>query len=594
MKSFIIKSIAFLASCLLFAATSYAQTSDLVTLTVSADGPTKTDAVKNALRSAIEQTYGAFVSANTSILNDNLVKDEIVTISTGNINSYEELSSMSMPDGRWFVSLRARVSISKLVSYAQSKGAETEFAGAAFGMNMKMKELNKQSEIKILDNLLLQVKALMPYAFDTKLQVGQVRNADPSMVLDKINEDDELYNMIVSKTKDAYSIDMTIFSLPNKNTGQLIDLILNTFESLSLPQFEASEIEALNMDLYTTTVHLNGIPKVLVPYLMEVKIPEYVEQFYKETITPLISELKNIQNQILNMPKKEQRARMSTWLEELKKTCSIFPESLKVGDRYYRLMDYYRYAASSGRISPDVITTIVQIIEAIYNPDNFLSYIEYQCKEDLQNVDTSNINALWECYRSIYLDINGTLLSYIDKVINNLQSKDNNIDMMYGIYESGGFEHAKLLEEYDLPRFTFRSEYIKTFLRRLNELFTSYQFYFSIEDNTGQESYVKDCLFSKYGLKYSVMSGKGLMDMSFAKIDEVTFMYSVSGNFTTFHMDYSMPPALSFQIFIPKSDISKFSNFKVRNLSNGLQNPEISVSAWIKTKKSVDVMSVLY
>ncbi|MBD5251671.1 MAG: hypothetical protein HDS49_01365, partial [Bacteroides sp.] len=44
-----------------------------ITLTVSSDGPTKDDAVKNALRLAIEQAYGAFVSANTTILNDDLV-----------------------------------------------------------------------------------------------------------------------------------------------------------------------------------------------------------------------------------------------------------------------------------------------------------------------------------------------------------------------------------------------------------------------------------------------------------------------------------------------------------------------------------------
>ena len=55
-----------------------------VILTVSADGETKDEAIKMALRSAIEQAYGTFVSANTMLLNDELVKDEIVTISSGN------------------------------------------------------------------------------------------------------------------------------------------------------------------------------------------------------------------------------------------------------------------------------------------------------------------------------------------------------------------------------------------------------------------------------------------------------------------------------------------------------------------------------
>lgn len=63
-----------------------------ITLTVSSDGPTKDDAIKNALRLAIEQAYGVFVSANTTILNDDLVKDEIVTISKGAIKEYSLIS----------------------------------------------------------------------------------------------------------------------------------------------------------------------------------------------------------------------------------------------------------------------------------------------------------------------------------------------------------------------------------------------------------------------------------------------------------------------------------------------------------------------
>ena len=73
-----------------------AQTTDEMTLMVSADGATKEEATKSALRSAIEQAYGTFVSANTTILNDDLVKDEVVTLSNGNIKGFRELSSESI------------------------------------------------------------------------------------------------------------------------------------------------------------------------------------------------------------------------------------------------------------------------------------------------------------------------------------------------------------------------------------------------------------------------------------------------------------------------------------------------------------------
>lgn len=67
-----------------------------VTLVVSGDGETKDKAINIALRSAIEQAYGTFVSANTTIVNDELTRDEIVTISNGNIKGYKELSSMQV------------------------------------------------------------------------------------------------------------------------------------------------------------------------------------------------------------------------------------------------------------------------------------------------------------------------------------------------------------------------------------------------------------------------------------------------------------------------------------------------------------------
>ena len=71
--------------------TTFAQTT--VSLVVSGEGPTKMEATSAALRSAIEQAFGTFVSANTTILNDELVENEIATVSSGNIESYEEISS---------------------------------------------------------------------------------------------------------------------------------------------------------------------------------------------------------------------------------------------------------------------------------------------------------------------------------------------------------------------------------------------------------------------------------------------------------------------------------------------------------------------
>jgi hypothetical protein len=137
-----------------------AQTVDDVTLVVSGDGSTKEEATHVALRSAIEQAYGVFVSANTEILNDELVKDEIATVTSGNVKSYKELTAVILPNGNHMVSLQAVVSTKKLSAYAQSKSASCEFAGATFGANLKLHELNCKNTEIAFNNLRKQILQL--------------------------------------------------------------------------------------------------------------------------------------------------------------------------------------------------------------------------------------------------------------------------------------------------------------------------------------------------------------------------------------------------------------------------------------------------
>ena len=252
-----------------------AQNKDEVTLVVSASGTTTEEATKAALRSAIEQAYGAFVSANTTILNDELVKDEIVTVSNGNIKNYKEIANTTLADGRISVTLQAMVSISKLVSYAQSKGASTEFAGAAFAMNMKMKELNKKNEMAALENLLVQVKQMLPYAFNRELVIGtpkevpsfethQVRaslkaaaiscganNAAKKSDIEEIVKEGgkpvkDVYDFL-NNTSNYYEMPMEIHFKMNENTIPLFRLIVNTLESLSLTKEEQNEMREQNI-----------------------------------------------------------------------------------------------------------------------------------------------------------------------------------------------------------------------------------------------------------------------------------------------------------------------------------------------------------
>lgn len=157
---------------------------DILTITVCADGLTKQEAIDNALRNAIEQSYGAFISSDTKILNDQIVKDEIISVSHGNIHRYEENSCyFNIERATYEVTITVQVSLTNLRSYAESKGAAVEFAGFVFANNVKRYMLNKDNERQIMKNL-IELVLCSNNIFDLSLKINEPRsNLDGSFSL---------------------------------------------------------------------------------------------------------------------------------------------------------------------------------------------------------------------------------------------------------------------------------------------------------------------------------------------------------------------------------------------------------------------------
>ena len=209
-----------------------AQSVDDVTLVVSGDGTTKEEATHVALRSAVEQAYGVFVSANTEILNDELVKDEIATVTSGNVKSYKELNCILLPNGNQMVTLEAVVSTKKLAAYAQSKGASCEFAGATFGANLRLLKLNQENTKKAFENLLQQCKAIAPYIVEPSLQV----------------EDPTVDGLVPFR--------ITLYSTPN--LWEFSELIVTTLKALQINDEQLEALKTLKADLYPIKVIANN------------------------------------------------------------------------------------------------------------------------------------------------------------------------------------------------------------------------------------------------------------------------------------------------------------------------------------------------
>lgn len=235
---------------------------DEITLIVSGKAVDSEKATTIALRSAIEQAYGTFVSANTTILNDDLVKDEIVTISNGNIKSYKVLSEAKCEDGQVMVTVDATVCISKLVSYAKSKGASTEFAGATFAQSMKIKELNKKNELQALQNVLVMAKELLPIAFDKKLcvlnpTITEANSLDhnPRSSLEK------QYSDYMNLTDGYYQMVMNVVIEPNDNTEKVMSNIYETLNAISLNKEGITEYERVGIKTSKINIYMPGYCK---------------------------------------------------------------------------------------------------------------------------------------------------------------------------------------------------------------------------------------------------------------------------------------------------------------------------------------------
>lgn len=201
---------------------SIAQEVKEVTLVVNGDGATKEEATHAALRSAIEQAFGTFVSANTTILNDELVKDEIATVSSGNIQSFTELSSYTLPNGNTSVSLQVTVSIGKLVTYAKSKGSECEFAGAIFGANIKMLKLKYENSKKAFANLVQYIKEVGPSVFDKRISAS-----DPKA------------------SSGSYKVMLTVSFDTNANTFVFYDHVMSTMRAIGLTRTDIEHLVAI-------------------------------------------------------------------------------------------------------------------------------------------------------------------------------------------------------------------------------------------------------------------------------------------------------------------------------------------------------------
>ena len=212
----------------------YSQENKTVTLVVSGQGTTQEEAKQIALRSAIEQAFGTFISSKTEILNDELIKDEIVSVANGNIQKFEVISEIQIPDGGYATTLKATVSVTKLTSFCESKGFEVEFKGSLFGANIKQQKLNEESELKAIINLCEISNSILSKSLDFSLEVGEPQ-------VNKISRYSD---------ESKYLVLLNVNIRSNSNYDVFKEYFLSTISSIAMSEEEKDNYQSLNKKIY--------------------------------------------------------------------------------------------------------------------------------------------------------------------------------------------------------------------------------------------------------------------------------------------------------------------------------------------------------
>jgi hypothetical protein len=224
---------------LIFAANVVAQEANKdVTITASGSGATLEDAKQSALRSATEQAFGAFISSKTEVFNDQVVADQMSSVSSGNIKSYEVLNEDQLPDGRWGTTIKAIVSVDKLTSFVQAKGIEIEIKGGLFALNIKQQLLNEQGEVEAVYAMVGLLHEPMQTAFDYTIKSGEPKSTDEE-----------------SKN---WEIPLEVTATCNKNMDFCANYLIKTLRALSLKEEEVLSYNSLNKKVFPVNVDYHG------------------------------------------------------------------------------------------------------------------------------------------------------------------------------------------------------------------------------------------------------------------------------------------------------------------------------------------------
>jgi hypothetical protein len=209
----------------------------ILIIKVTGTGQTPEESINNGLRSAIQQSFSSYIMSKNEILDKNLISDEFISTSSGNIQKYTVISQFEIPNVGFFTNINVEISVPKLSSFAQSKGFKVEIKGGLFAAKIKQQILNETSEINLISNTFGLIHELMQKSFDFNIQVKEPQSN--------------------SSDSQNWKIPITIESISNDNINNVYNLLISSLENISLSKNEFEDYKNLGKEIFTIRIRRN-------------------------------------------------------------------------------------------------------------------------------------------------------------------------------------------------------------------------------------------------------------------------------------------------------------------------------------------------
>ena len=217
----------------LFSVSIYSQNSDEIQIQTNGYGANENEAIMDALKMAVENAYGVFINSSTTIINDQLIQDEIKSLGKGNIIDYT-IISQSKINNTYSVNLKSTVSLSKMMEFGKNSGQEINLNGGLFARNLKLQELYEINEFSIIKNFIGELNQIYKNVFDYSISY-----TDP-----------------VLGSSEKYKIDIQVNTHINENSKN-IEKILRDLKFISMDLEDAIAYKKINKPVYPIIISIN-------------------------------------------------------------------------------------------------------------------------------------------------------------------------------------------------------------------------------------------------------------------------------------------------------------------------------------------------